>query len=120
MSPQNAPRITEYIEVIISPGRIIRNTARHLSSEKSRPKIFCPPNIRATAGTVKIRVLTIPAVTTAFLPAVFPSAFCFVISRDTVIGTPEDAAVSNTENTERAIWYMPSPSAPIMRDNAIL
>ena len=70
-------------------------------------------------GRVNISVLTIPAVTTAFLPAVLPSAFCLVISRETVTGTPLEDTVRNTENTESAIWYMPSPSAPISLESTM-
>ena len=73
------------------------------SSGKRNAKRLRPKKIIIAAGTVKISVLTTPAVTTACLPAAVPVALCLAIMRETVTGMPLDAAVRNTENTERHI-----------------
>ena len=104
MLPQNVPRITAYTEVSISPGRRSTKMFRLFSSGKRNDSKFRPKNIIIAAGIVNISVLTTPAVTTACLPAVVPVALCLAIMRETVTGIPLDAAVRNTENTERQIW----------------
>jgi hypothetical protein len=39
-----------------------------------------------------------------------------VISLETVIGVPEQVTVKRRAKTERATWYIPIPSAPIVRE----
>ena len=57
------------------------NTPRHLSSEKRKPKYFCPKNITRHTGTVNSSVAVIPAVTTALRPAVWYTAPWGVVRR---------------------------------------
>ncbi len=80
------------------------NICKHLSSENRKPNAFRPKKSISATGIVTASVQTIPAVTAACLPRTSFCAALFAISRDTVTGTPLEAAVRNTAKTVRQIW----------------
>ena len=41
------------------------------------------------------------------------------MSRETVRGMPEEAAVASTAKTESAVWYSPMPSDPSVRESTM-
>ena len=104
MFPQKEPRITAYMEVIISPGSKIMKISRQRSSENKNPKAFRPKNRIIAIGIVTARVHKMPAVTAECFPRVSLTAPLFAMRRDTVTGIPLEAAVKNTAKTVRQIW----------------
>ena len=76
-------------------------------------------NTRQTGTVIKSAEVS-PAVIT---PPTFFGAFSeryFIISRETVIGIPETHADRISEKRDRATWYSPIPSVPIVLDKNIL
>ena len=92
----------------------------HLSSaNKNDNELLKIKNIK-TIGRAKIRVEKSPAeITLSTFNGLF-SALYFVISLETVIGVPDAHTVNKRPKTERATWYIPIPSAPIVLDIKIL
>ncbi len=104
----------------ISPGRIIKNRFITNASEKIKDKGFLNIKKIKHIGMAVDNTDNNPADITFCTLSFLPSALYLVISRDTVMGVPEQQKVKSSENTDKAIWYIPIPSAPMVRDRNIL
>ena len=96
--------MTEYIELKVRLGNKMRKIDMQRASENKKSNHLCPKNNIMNTGTEKTSVLTMAAVMVDCSAFLFFSARCFVISRDTVMGMPEEAAVISTAKMERASW----------------
>ena len=114
--PQKTPRSTEYTEVNISPGRTIRKIGIQRSSANKKEKFLPKMKKKMQTGIATKTVAKSPAVITFGMRCFWPCALYFVISRETVIGVPEQVMVNKSAKTERATWYKPIPSEPIVLD----
>ena len=86
----------------ISPGRIIKNTGKHLSSAKIKESLLEKAKNNKQTGKERPKVKQIPAVITLRFFVKFPSALYLVINLETVIGVPEQITVKISPKTERA------------------
>lgn len=91
----------------------------HRSSAKRKVNLLEKQKKIKQTGRATKTVNKRPAVITLLTFSFLFSALYLVISLDTVIGVPEQVRVNNKEKTERATWYKPIPSAPIVLDKYI-
>ena len=102
------------------PGRSIRKMGIHLGAANKKPKLPQKKKRSITNGTINPSVRKIPALITFLALSGLFSALYLVISRETVMGVPAVTRVKIIPNTERATWYKPIPSAPIVWERNIL
>ena len=95
--------MTAYTEVNVNPGIIMAKTGMQRSSEN---KAFKSPLLEKTIrvkGMLTAIAVRMPALTVAAALWCFLSCLCFIISRETVIGIPEDVIVIKRPKTDKDI-----------------
>ena len=107
------------MEVNKSPGKTIRKIGTHRSSANKKPRELRHKKKIMHRGSAVISVMSSPAVITFLTFNLSFSALYLVISRETVMGVPEQDRVRRSTNTDSATWYKPIPSEPIERDKKI-
>ena len=118
--PHKFPRKTEYTVENTSVGMSIRSIDRHLWSVKRLANKFLKISTTEQRIIEVVIPITSPAQITEFSPFLsFRLALLAVLLLITS-GSPLETIVSSTINIENAIWYTPTPSAPIVRERNIL